>query len=809
MTTSAERPSAPHSLRQLPFLGGLAAVTAAVLALEVLITRVLSVVTWYSLAFLVIAMGLFGLTAGSLRVYFDGERYSGDALAPALARACRWLAVAIPASYVALLIIPLRVTGSWTTIPLFLAFSAAIALPFYPAGVVITGALTRAPLPVGRVYAVDLLGAALGAPAVPILLRATDAGTAVLVVACVAAAASIAFERSSVQRGSARRSGILLAGLALLSLGNASVRDGLVPLWAKGLPESREHLEVELWNSHSRVQVFRETEAPAALWGEGSKCKNRTLHQRTIVIDAHALTPLYHADGGLESLSFLKCDVTNAVHAIRPKGPIAIVGVGGSRDVQYALLIGHRPVVGIEFNDRLLQLIKSPMGEPTRIRDRDDVELVHAEARSYLASTERRFRVIQASLIDTWAATGAGAHALGENGLYTVEAWKLFLDRLEPGGVFTVSRWSNVETARLLSMAVAALLEHGAEDPRKHIAMLSGGKVTTLLLARDPLSGADESALRKLADEQGFQLLASPSLPPRGPQMAAVLSARSRVELDRVTLKPLLDFRPATDDRPFFFNVVRLRAAFVPLPAGAMGMIEGNVLATRTLGLAFGAAWVFVLVAVVWPLWRRARPKHRTDARLWAGLVYFTLLGVGFMLAEIALLQRLSLVLGHPSYSLMVVLATLVGSAGLGSLASDKLPIDRAPLCYALPVLMGGTLVLVALLWHPLADALAPRSTSVRIAGAAGVTALVGIVLGFGFPTGMRLARAGDHDDETPWFWGMNGVGSVLASSTAVLIALAFGLTVLTVVAALCYFALVPAVFVLQRRGSLQQPSGG
>ena len=237
--------------------------------------------------------------------------------------------------------------------------------------------------------------------------------------------------------------------------------------------------------------------------------------QRALVIDGHAMTPLYEVSN-LAELAFLECDVTNIVHQIRPRGAIAIIGVGGSRDLQAALRAGHKPVVGIELNQRLLDVLRGPLGKDTLIPNHPDVELVHADGRSYLERSSRRFDVIQMSLIDTWAATGAGAHALGENGLYTLEAWTMFLDRLNPGGVLTVSRWSTVETARMIGLAAAALLETGARDPQAHIALISAGSppVTTLVVGKNPLSVTDVQQLNSAAEKYGFFVNAAPGKPP-------------------------------------------------------------------------------------------------------------------------------------------------------------------------------------------------------------------------------------------------------------------------------------------------------
>jgi hypothetical protein len=786
-------------LEATPFLSGLFLVTAASMAAEVLITRLLSVVTWYSLAFLVLAMGMCGLTIGAVRVYLAPEEYSEERLAGSLSRDALRFAVLLPLSYVLLLLLPLRVEPVWTTPLLFVIFAAAVALPFVPAGQVVAAAVTRAPLPTGRVYAVDLAGAALGAPLVPELLERTNLGTALLLMGALASAGALAFARAGDDRGGERRGWWgAVALIVLAALNHGAGHRGLVTLWAKGRAEDRSQVEVETWNSHSRVQVSRVGKVQASLWGAGDRCKAPVVRQRLILIDADAATPLYQPDNGLEDLAFLDCDVTNVVHQLRPGGPMAIIGVGGSRDLQAALRHGHDPVVGIELNRRLLEVLQGPLGQPTGVPQHPAVRLVHDEARSYLSRTSQQFRVIQASLIDTWAATGAGAHALGENGLYTVEAWRTFLDRLEDDGIVTMSRWASGETMRLVAVATQALLERGAARPAEHLALLQGGQVTTLLVGKRPLSGEDGERLRQVAEQRGFRLHFGPGqLAPAG-KMDEILKASSIEELHRITLLPTLDFRPSTDDRPFFFNVVRLRAFAQAIAPQSGGTIEGNRLATTTLVLSLFSSLLLAAGAIALPLWRKARPAGRVGPALLAGLAYFALIGVGFMLCEVGLLQRLSLVLGHPTYSLIVVLASLVAAAGVGSLLSDRLPLGRAPWCYLLPVVLVASLLAVG--WG--LPALAPSVQSLplrsRIFFSVSFTSALGLLLGMAFPTGMRLVRA-TSDEETPWLWGINGVGGVVASSAAVVIALEFGLRTLFLVSALCYAALLPAVLILRR----------
>jgi hypothetical protein len=779
---------AERSPQQRFFLLGLALVTAATLGLEVLQTRLLSVVTWYSLAFLVIAMGLFGLTAGALHVYLRPSDFNFDALGQELSKRARQFALSIPVSLIVILCLPLTTAPVATTLLLFVLFGVALALPYYPAGIVVATALTRTSLPVGRVYAVDLLGAALGAPLMPWLLHYVDGETAVLVVAVFAALAAYAFAAAGSDAPGKRSSLGVAAFTLLLAVVNGASQYGLQPLWVKGRADYHEYV-AELWNSHSRIRISHKITGPALLWGGGSRCTPPVVGYRVIEIDAGAGTAMFDAPADMSGLDYLTCDVTDIANLIRPGGRAGIIGVGGARDLQGALAAGHNPVFGIDINARILELVRGEYGQATSVPTHPNVQLVHEDGRSYFSRASSDFRLIQASLIDTWAATGAGAHALGENGLYTLEAWRTFLNRLEPGGVLTMSRWTQ-ETLRVASLAMAALLDRNVKDPAAHFALVSTPLIVTSIVGRDPLTPEDVAKLHQISAEKGFTVLVAPGVvQPDGP-LKQVLSAKTQAELERATLSKTADNRPPTDDRPYFFNVLPIEAAWRKLePIVNMGSIEGNQVATRTLALSFLSSLLLVLMTIVVPL-VRVRTRERRAPGLYAGIVYFLLIGVGFMMAEVVLLQRLSLILGDPSYSLIVVVSSLVASMGLGSLVSDRLPLHRAPLCYAYPLFIALALAVCAVLWPQLSAYAIAAPTTTRIVIAVAITTGLGLPLGMAFPAGMRLAQR-EHSNETPWFWGMNGVGSVLASSLAVIVSQRWGLTVAMLSAAAAY-ALLP-----------------
>jgi predicted membrane-bound spermidine synthase len=181
--------------------------------------------------------------------------------------------------------------------------------------------------------------------------------------------------------------------------------------------------------------------------------------------------------------------------------------------------------------------------------------------------------------------------------------------------------------------------------------------------------------------------------------------------------------------------------------------------------------------------------------------VYFLLIGVGFMMTEVVLLQRLSLVLGDPDYSLIVVLASLVASMGLGSLLSDRLPVAQAPLCFVYPLLIAAAIGATTAIWPTLSRFAIAAEPPIRIAIAIGLTMTLGVLLGVAFPAGMRFAQS-ENREETPWFWGMNGVGSVVAGSMTVILAQRWGLTVAMSLAACAYILLLIPIFLWRRHSS-------
>jgi spermidine synthase len=303
----------------------------------------------------------------------------------------------------------------------------------------------------------------------------------------------------------------MAGGLALLLVAFGLVNASVEQPWlrartVKGQGESPGQHLYEGWNTYSRVTVDQTLVFPPVLWAGGRHSPLELftpLPQRGIKIDGAAGTVMVALDrdaddgrpGTPADHAYLGWDVTAFAHHLRPTGPAAVIGVGGGRDVLEAARVGHSPVLGLELNALIVALHEGSMREFSGIAELPGVELVHDEARAYMARDPRRYDVVTMSLIDTWASTGAGAYSLSENGLYTVEGWQIFLRRLTPTGIFTVSRWykpdSPGETARMLALAMETLWSLGVEQPRRHVMMLQSLNIATILVSPSPFTSAD------------------------------------------------------------------------------------------------------------------------------------------------------------------------------------------------------------------------------------------------------------------------------------------------------------------------------
>jgi hypothetical protein len=787
---SAEPRSASPEPRAATYVG-IFFVALSVLMYEILLTRIFSVTMLYHFAFAALSLAMFGMTAGALAVYLAPRLFPPERIHDRLALTAILFPISILWSFLTELIIPFRMDTSFVAIYALAFTCVVIAIPFFVSGITVCLVLTGFPRAVSGLYAADLAGAALGCVLLIAVLDLTDGPTAVLWVAALAGCGAWAFSRHASSR---RLRGAALAALALLAaaaIGHTSALWQGFPfvriIYAKGGVEAR--AIYESWNSHSRVRVAGDplAEMPAIGWGLSRRVPAMKLSQLQLDIDNCAATVMTRYDGNPASVEHLKYDVTNIAYYLRPQPDVLVIGAGGGRDVLSALVFGSGTVTAVDINKNIIDTVNRRFGDYTGHLDRDPrVRFVNDEARSFVARSADRFGIIQISLIDTWAATAAGAFVLSENSLYTVEAWTTFLRHLQDDGLLTVSRWyfhqRPAELYRTTTLAVEALRSLGVAEPRRHIAVvrimrpftnssIEGPEgVGTILVSRRPFTEAELDTIEAEARRLDFEVPLSPRST-LDPTFERLTNPNGLAEF--LASYPINITAP-TDNSPFFFNMLRLRDILQPSLLD-LGNLSFNMKAVATLGVLVVIVTVLTALCILLPLWlTRDRVALAGAGPL---LTFFIAIGLGFMLIETSQMQRLIIALGHPTYGLSVVLFALLLSSGLGSYLTAGIDPGRIPAAGRQRLVL---LVVILAAFGAATPAIArwsePMTTPIRIAAAVALLFPAGLFMGMAFPLGMKVAAARSRA-LTPWLWGLNGAASVLASVLSVCIALTWSIS--------------------------------
>ncbi len=767
---------------------GIAAVSLAILLLQIGLTRLLSVVLWYHFAFVAISLAMLGLALAGVLLYLRPR------LLAATPKALPWYCRGAGATMVAALVYVLKFpppTGAGDASGMLTSSIVSLYLlllvPFTLAGLSVSAVLAYHREHIGRLYASDLAGAGLGCLLAVPLLNVGGAPTAILAGTIVLLLGGLLFAPSV---GARRVDVALLVGAAIL-LGAQASTGWLEPVAMHGIPDAdpATHRVVDFtgWNSHSRIVVSSTEGDPNSI--------------KTINIDGSATTSIYHIDGlatpehvrsQLEAMPLRFGSMPYAALTEHPS--VLLIGPGGGLDLLNGIYYGAH-MTAVELNGLIHGLMTSgPIADWSgNVYTAPDVQVVHDEARSWVSRTDRQFDLIQASMIDTWAATAGGAFALAENSLYTVEAFLDYRAHLTDQGLVHFMRWHEQpprQSLRVLALIVEAMHRCGDTAPEQHVIVLEEPLVSvttapmaSVIWSKQPFTAPRLARIRAELERRQtvlpIRILCWPG-EEHDNEMSRFLRATDRAAFLR---QYPFDVSPTTDDRPFFFHTVR----FTDVLRGGT-MEQANEQAVEVLGTVLVIVLVIATLAFVLPMAATLRRARRDGTRAIAGkLGYFCALGLGFMLVEIPVLQRFGLYLGHPTWSLSTVLGSLLLGAGAGG--SLTATIDAAGRVRALHRALLLILCLLAGL-----SLLAPMLLAATLVWSFAARVLLTIAVLV--PTGFALGRAlplgvGTLNDTAaplvPWAWGMNGATSVLASVLAVAIGMQAGFTIALLGGVGCY----------------------
>jgi hypothetical protein len=754
------------------------------LLLELSLTRIFSVVFYYHFAFLAISIALFGMGAGGVFSYVvAGLKASLFAKLGMLSLANSLLVVIVLATI-------LRQSPHPTILNLAVLYFAT-ALPFFVSGAVVSLAISETIDRVNRVYFYDLAGAAAGCILLILLLEGFGGPTTVLAVAVIfATAAAIWFSIAGSLPG--RVASVAMALLLVAFLIYNQQHHKLDIHFAKQKTLSDEVFQQ--WNPFSRIGMIPEPNG----W-------------YMIIIDADASTEV--ADFDFDRLSAedrrnLLEQGPSLPYVLRPGAKALIIGPGGGWDVSRALASGSHDITGVEINDIIARTIMQERF-PNYSRGlylRPDVHIHVEDGRSWVRRSTDRFQVLQATLVDTWAATAAGAFALSENNLYTVDAVRDYLEHLTPDGVVAFTRWGfdpPRESLRLIALAREALTQIGERQAWRNIIVAREGSTRgwgardTVIIARQPLAPADLDHARGLfaASQRNHpDDHVSPVYMPDAAIHNQFYDLLHTDHPDEYERNYSFDITPVTDNRPFFFYTVQPRDLIHYLRTASHASADYKAV-NEAVPLLFALMAVSLvatlLILVLPPLVLGTRLPREPGVPSF--LTYFLFIGAGYILIEVGLIQKFVLFLGHPTYALAVVIFSLLVSSGLGSFFSRTLigrvesrlakalgaiAILTALLALTLGAMLGG------LVWLPLPS---------KIVLTVFLISPLGFAMGMPFPVGLdRLERW--HSPSVRWAWSLNAASSVLGSVAALVCSIYLGLVQTLIVGGLFYLGALAVV---------------
>jgi SAM-dependent methyltransferase len=744
---------------------------------ELALTRIFSVTMYYHFAFLAVSIAMFGLSASSVLVYVSPRWHPPERALPSLRRYATlfWIVTVFDA----FILLRLRVGLEYSpeNVARLIAVYVIASLPFLAGGAALAVAVSRLYRDIGRVYACDLIGAAAGCLLLIPVLNIVGGPGALLFAAGLSAVGAWLFASAEGRRRAADLAPALVAGIALV-----------VQVWRPWLDvrevkgREAEQALYSKWNSFSRIAVYDREHQD---WGLSATYTGPKPNSRFMDIDSSASTPILEGGPVSGPLSYLQYEITGMAYAIRPDAHALVIGPGGGRDLWTALVAGARRIDGVEVNPII---VNDVMEERFRVYSGDvyhapGVSVVVDDGRSYVSRSREHYDVIQASLVDTWAATSAGAFAMTENNLYTVEAFEEYLRHLKPDGVLTITRWYE-DGLRLMSLAHAAGARLGWTGLADRVFVARNGRVATFIIGNSPLTDAEVVRLVELCDRLKFGVIYAPVTPSQQTPSHRNEYTRLITADDPERFYRLFpwDISPTTDDRPFFFQNKRLRDE-VKIRFDRSMLFGGGFDTLRTVSLV---SFVLVVLFILLPLAGLSpEPIGRIDRAL-APIAYFACLGAGFMLIEIGLMQRFVLFLGHPVYSLSVILFTLLLGGGAGSALSRRVGKNAGTaIALVIPAIIAASVIYAAVL-PSLFTAWIGLPRAARIVLSVALLLPLGVLLGMPLPAGVRVLGT-SRPGLLAWAWGINGATSILGASAAILIAMTWGFTRVATVGAGIY----------------------
>ncbi|ABW18605.1 spermine synthase [Alkaliphilus oremlandii] len=747
-----------YSRRDILLLIGISMITMSVISFEMLLTRLFSTILAYHFAFLVTSLAILGSGIGGMIAYKKEN----------ISSIFTNYSIILPFSYLfIILMIYLRPFLDNLTY-----YSVLATMPFLIAGMIISTIFKKNAHISNRIYFADLIGSALGSLAILLLLNHKGFIYSLFGIAFVGALGSLALVDSrKKQRKFVLALPIILLGIILYQgtvmkqIETNFLAYDTSPYTLMGaLRDSKQPVKSTDfigWNAMARTDVI-ETQDP---------------NEKIIISDGGASAPMIKFSGDLDEIEYLKDEVGFIPFAFGNNESSLIIGSGGGRDIVFALLGGVDKIDAVEINPLTIKAADKYKDFNGGIYDMPGVELFIEDGRSFIEKTTEKYDNIYLSLVMSNAVEHS-ALAMSEGYVFTQEALEKYLDLLTDNGKLSFVMHSSTDLFRGLNTAIQGLINRGVDKDKvlDYFAIINSMSLEdsqkrgtsihkpVLIVKKSPFTEAEYQELWKVINEQERQTI---HVKPSTILKDYVDFSEGKLDFNELINGTPLNLKPITDQNPFFYN-------FTPGGSNTLKVL------------------IFVSLLALLGIFKTTKKVETKRSSL-----YFTLLGIAFMLVEIPLIQKIVLFVGNPTQAFSYVLFILLVSSGLGSLFNKLTIWNKYSKNKYLPLLFSGLLLF--------GQSMAIRSVIPMFMGANIGTKLIlmiliisplGFFMGMPFARGIWLLGEYERENDIPLMWGVNGIASVLGSTLALMLSMEWGFYTSEILAGAIYIILFVVEFI-------------
>ena len=781
------------------------------LLFEITLTRVFSVAQWYHFAFMVVSMALlgYGISGTFLMIFpsiFKKDTYS------VLSNSALFFAISSPLSYIItnrIAFDPVKIAWDPLQIIYILIYYILFSIPFFFSGMTISIAISKFSENVHRIYFSDLVGAGSGCLLALLIFSITGVSNSVIISSISGILASIIFslQPSLHNKNSFPYRLILIVILISIIIISPSFMEIAISPY-KGLQTALRHPDAEIvkteWDSISRADVIKSGAVRFAP-GLSLKFQGELPEQIGLTIDGGNLNAITKFSGNKDEIIFTDYLPSAIPYYLTKPDNVLIFDPRGGLDILSAIYHEAKNIESVEFYPLLTKIVKYDYREFSGgIYDKEKIGIKPGDGRTFIQQSKDRYDIIQISPGDAFASSSTGIYGLTEDYRFTVEAFRDYIEHLNKNGILTVTLYllpPPRHELKVVSIAIKALEEMGVTSPEKHISVIRTWGTITIIVKRSEFGSSDIEKIRDFCKERHFDIEYYPGIKKEETniynrfQEPIYFNLLSKIinsdERDNFFKNYIFDVTPVTDDKPFFHHFFKwntIKDTYKIFGGKWQPFLEGGYL----IPVVFIQALFVSIAFIILPLFfsREVSLKNFNMADI-SFLLYFLLIGIGFMFAEISMIQRFILFLGHPVYSISTVLFTLLVSSGIGSHFSGKFSNRenggvriREFKLYLL--ILCGLIIIYAILLPYIFNKILLAGIIWRQLISFAFLFPLGFLMGMPFPTGIKLLER-YNAEIIPWAWCINGCSSVVSSVLVILIALSFGFKVALLLSAVAY----------------------